>query len=192
LVERKGWQLVGWVTFALAAMSAAIVLSRGAGEDAWRSGIRATARSSIALFLIVFAARPWNKLWPSPASKWTLRNRRYLGVSLFMSQVVHAIFIGLLIAQYPASFWAGVKMSTVVGGAFGYLLLLLMALTSFDRTAALIGKRAWKILHTLGMYYVWIVFASSYGPRAAHSPLSAVFAVLLLAALVLRLAALKK
>jgi methionine sulfoxide reductase heme-binding subunit len=191
-VERKGWRLVGWVTFAIAAMSAAIVVSRGVGEEAWRVGIRATARSSITLFLIVFAARPWNKLWPSRASKWALRNRRYLGVSLFMSQVAHAIFIGLLIAQYPASFWAGVAMSTVLGGALGYLLLLLMALTSFDGSAALIGKRAWKILHTAGMYYLWIVFASSYGPRATHSPLAAAFAVLLLAALVLRVAARKK
>jgi hypothetical protein len=184
---KKGWLLVLWLTLALAAMCAALVVSQGPGEAAWRLGIRATARSSVALFLVVFAARPWNVLQASSLSKWVLRHRRYLGVSLMVSQLAHAAFIVLLIAQYPASFWAGVAMSTVIGGLFGYLLLVLMTLTSFDRTADLIGKRAWKILHGFGMYYLWIVFASSYAPRAPSSPLFAVITVLLVVAMVLRL-----
>ncbi len=55
-------------------------------------------------------------------------------------------------------------------------------------TAARIGPRRWRRLHTAGVYYLWTIFALSYIPRAiVESPAYAPFAVTALAALAMRL-----
>ena len=41
----------------------------------------------------------------------------------------------------------------------GYVFLIGMTVTSFPTTAKAIGRKAWQILHTAGMYYFWLVFA---------------------------------
>lgn len=63
-----------------------------------------------------------------------------------------------------------------------------MTATSFDRTAQWIGPKAWRILHTAGSYYVWLIFANSYVGRALQMPAYSAPAILLVAALALRLA----
>ncbi|MBI3770691.1 MAG: hypothetical protein HY271_19655 [Deltaproteobacteria bacterium] len=73
-------------------------------------------------------------------------------------------------------------------GGTGYLFVLAMTVTSFDRTAAWLGPRRWRRLHTLGVYYLWMIFALSYVPRAlVGSPAYAPLAAGVIAALVLRL-----
>jgi methionine sulfoxide reductase heme-binding subunit len=114
------------------------------------------------------------------------RNRRYLGVSLFFSQLFHGTFILSLMALDPGRFKANVASSTIVGGLIGYLFLALMTATSFERSAACIGRQAWSALHTAGIYYVWIVFAFTYLGRTIQSPIHAVFFVPLIAALAIR------
>jgi DMSO/TMAO reductase YedYZ heme-binding membrane subunit len=109
-----------------------------------------------------------------------------------VSQAAHAAFIVALWMGHPVSFFSGLQLSTVIGGLVGYLLLLLMTATSFDRTAALIGRRAWKALHTSGMYYVWVVFAFTYAPAIPKFPVLIIPTVALLAAMGLRLAAARR
>jgi hypothetical protein len=62
-----------------------------------------------------------------------------------------------------------------------------MTLTSFDRTAAWIGPRAWRILHTTGVYYIWLIFFISYLPRSIVSIAYAPLAIVTVATLALRL-----
>jgi methionine sulfoxide reductase heme-binding subunit len=64
-----------------------------------------------------------------------------------------------------------------------------MAATSFDRTAAAIGPRAWRILHLTGGYYLLFQFTVSFGKRIPDMPLYALFLIPLLAVLALRLIA---
>jgi DMSO/TMAO reductase YedYZ heme-binding membrane subunit len=157
-------------------------------EAALREGIRVTAASSLVLFVATFAASSLVALWPTRASKWLLRNRRELGLSVFSSQLVHGGLVIALARGYPGSFWANVATSTLVGGLLGYALLALMAATSFDRAVKWLGRRRWRALHTTGMYYLWVVFATSYGGRAAEWPY-ALFVALLVGVLGLRAAA---
>jgi sulfoxide reductase heme-binding subunit YedZ len=62
--------------------------------------------------------------------------------------------------------------------------VLLMGATSFDRTAALLGPRRWRLLHLVGGYYLSLVFLQAEAKRAAdpsHWPyLGLVVAVLAL------------
>jgi DMSO/TMAO reductase YedYZ heme-binding membrane subunit len=64
-----------------------------------------------------------------------------------------------------------------------------MAATSFDSTARLISRRAWSLLHTLGSYYIWFIFANSYLTRAVSIPAYIPFAALVIFILGLRIAA---
>ncbi len=182
------WALVGWSAVVVLLLVAAVFAVLGVGEPGLRSGIRVTARTSVALFLAAFAASACAALHPSPLSKWLLRNRRALGVSFAVSMGVHGALIVALWQTHRESFLASVAPTTLLGGGVGFVFIALMAATSFDRTSALLGRQAWKVLHTVGMYYLWVVFVFSYGPRA-HAPAYALLFGLLLLALGLRLVA---
>ena len=66
-------------------------------------------------------------------------------------------------------------------------LLAAMVATSFDATASALGRRRWRQLHVTGLYYLWFVLTQTFA-TAGH-PLSAVMAIVGLAALGLRIAA---
>ena len=65
-----------------------------------------------------------------------------------------------------------------------------MMLTSFDTTASLIGRRAWKVLHKTGLFALWFALTANYvGITLNEDPRQAPFALVLLAALALRVRA---
>jgi DMSO/TMAO reductase YedYZ heme-binding membrane subunit len=77
---------------------------------------------------------------------------------------------------------------TIVVGGLAYLLLAGMTVTSFDRTAAWLGRTWWRRLHLAGSYLLWLVFLQSYVGRAIRqSVLYAPLALAFVAALALRL-----
>ena len=68
-----------------------------------------------------------------------------------------------------------------------------MTLTSFKNTAAWLGDRGWKILHTVGMYYLWLAFIYTFGSRIQESVVIYLPFVLLLAiSMLLRLLSLSR
>ncbi|HJQ69192.1 MAG TPA: hypothetical protein VKA70_09480 [Blastocatellia bacterium] len=185
----QGWVVVGWAALALSAMVAVIIAIYGSGEEAARVTIRATARTSFALFLAAFTATALVKLWPGGLTRWLRANRRYVGVSFGVSHGLHAA--GILALAYVTS-GASVRetdAAALVGGSLAYLFIAAMVATSFDRTAAMLGHRKWQILHTTGMYILWAVFIFSYGGRAVSSVYYAPLALLLIAAIALRFVA---
>ena len=76
---------------------------------------------------------------------------------------------GLLAAKFPHPFVDDSKSSTLVGGGLAYLFITLMTVTSFAAPRRLIGERAWRILHTVGSYYIWLIFLNSYSARACRT-----------------------
>ena len=66
-----------------------------------------------------------------------------------------------------------------------------MTATSFDRTARAVGKRAWRIGHTAGVWLLWGIFANTYVGRA-HDPAMWPLLAAALAGPILRLAAWRK
>ena len=151
----------------MCAVTAALWFSTADAVAALRAIIRATARSSVTLFLLAFTAGALWRFWPNPWTRWQRQNRRYLGVSFAASHLIH-LFAILTLRR---------------------IALAAMTATSFDRTARALGPRAWTILHTTGSYYVWLIFANSYISRAVMTPEYILPAVLMVAALALRIAA---
>ena len=62
-----------------------------------------------------------------------------------------------------------------------------MTATSFDRSAAWLGPRAWRALHLVGGYYLLLQFTLSFGKRIPDMPLYALFLVPLAAVFVVRM-----
>ena len=112
-----------------------------------------------------------------------LRNRRYLGLAFALVHLTHGVLVYLW-AQDPQ---VVVEPVTLIGGGLAYGFVVLMALTSNDRSQRALG-RWWSRLHTVGSYYVWFIFIFTFAGRGLSWSWSTLFALLFLLALLLRLA----
>ena len=162
------------------------LLAFGTGVEGWSAATRWTARWALLPFALVFATPG---LLPRVGG-WLrdlLRNRRGLGLSFALAHFVHA---GAILTFFAVS---GERRPLIVllGGGLAYLFILAMAITSTNAAQRALG-RGWKHLHRWGLWYVFLIFAQSYGGRLAkmgeHAPEGAFGVAVLLLALALRLA----
>ncbi len=175
------------MSIALTLMCVGFLASEGVDPDAWLLVIRATARTSVLLFLGAYVASSLRAYWRTDATKWLLRNRRYIGLSYAVSHTLHLIAIVALARTSPDFVVEPVEL--VLGGT-AYVLLYLMALTSNDRAVAALGIENWRRLHRVGMHYNWFIFFQAFARRAVLvSPFYVPFAALLIGAAGLRFAA---
>jgi hypothetical protein len=185
----NGWRLVGILSLLVGAMTFALAASHGWDVEGVRLAIRATARTSLVLFALAFTAGALSELVPSEATRWQRRNRRYLGVSFAVSHVIHLGAILILAVLDRELFWKLTNLTTIVLAGAAYLFIAAMTATSFDRTAAWLGARRWRLLHLIGGWYIWISFAVAVGKRVPLEPFYWPMAVLVLAIAVVRLVA---
>ena len=75
-MQIKGWRITGCVAIVLLAVTGSSLSLWGFSEEFVRVVIRATARISVALFLMAFTAASLNALFPSTATRWLRRPRR--------------------------------------------------------------------------------------------------------------------
>jgi DMSO/TMAO reductase YedYZ heme-binding membrane subunit len=183
----EGWRLFAVLTLTLIALCIWIASMRQ--FEGVRMVVRFTARTSLLFFCLAFSAAALARLWPNAWTRWQRRNRRYLGVTFAASHGLHLIVIVLFAVMAPADFAAATSAASYIFGSIGYAFIILMAATSFDRTAAMIGPRTWRILHLTGGYYLWFQFMVSFGKRVPGMPLYALFLIPLLAVMALRLIA---
>jgi methionine sulfoxide reductase heme-binding subunit len=185
----NGWRLTGALSALLTAMALYLLSVQGWDAEGIRLVIRATARTSLVLFVLAFTASATVELLPSEATRWQRRNRRHLGVSIAVSHLIHLIAILSLASIDQALFWKLTNINTIVLAGTAYLFIAAMAATSFDRTAAWLGPRKWRQLHLLGGWYIWISFAVAIGKRVPIDRFYWPMAALVLAAGIVRLVA---
>jgi DMSO/TMAO reductase YedYZ heme-binding membrane subunit len=185
----EGWRLFALLMLTLTALSLWIAGMHGFDADGMRRVIRFTARTSLLFFCMAFSAASVARLRSNGWTRWQRRNRRYIGVTFAGSHGLHAIAIAAFAAIDPAGFIAASSMVTFIFGGIGYSVIAAMTATSFDRTADLIGPRAWRSLHLFGGYYLWLQFMVSFGMRVPAMPLYALFLVPPVAAMAARLVA---
>lgn len=177
------WQIVQWSAIIIGTAVGLIFIFQGVNEASWRIAIRLTARTSCILFLLAFCASALRRFRSTVFTNWLLRNRRYLGLSMAVSHGFHAVAIAGV-----AIFTSENMVRDNHGGNLGYLFILMMTITSFEAPAAILGRRNWRILHTVGMYYLWLSFTFSFSQRLHESWLIYTpFTVVLILALGLRL-----
>ncbi|HEY8146809.1 MAG TPA: hypothetical protein VIG06_29215 [Kofleriaceae bacterium] len=184
----EGWVLVLWAALVVGLMVGAVFAESGIADlDTVKRGLRATARTSVALFLIAFAASSLRRLWPNGATAWLLRNRRYIGVSFAISHFVHLGLIASLARLTPERFTG--NPAGLIPGFTAYLFIAAMTATSTDRTATWIGKVWWRRLHLAGSWWIWAVFTGNYASSVTRGPGYAIAALACVAVAALRIAA---
>ena len=185
----EGWYLLGATSLVMAALAVWLASMRGFEVEGVRMVVRYTARTSLLFFCLAFSASALHRLWPTPYTRWQFRNRRYLGLSFAVSHLIHLIAIICFAVMAPPLFREATSPASFIFGGIGYGFIIALAATSFDRTAHAIGPRAWRILHTSGVYYLWFQFMISFGKRIPAMPNSAWFLLPLLAVMALRVVA---
>lgn len=188
----EGWRLLAVLTLSLIALSLWIASMRQFEVEGVRMVIRFTARSSLLLFCLAFSAAAPAQLWPNAWTRWQRRNRRHLGLSFAVSHAIHAVAIVIFARMDAAAFAEATSPASYVFGGIGYAAIIAMSATSFDRTAALIGPRAWHTLHLVGGYYLWLQFMVSFGKRVPAMPAYLAFLIPLLAVMALRMIAMAR
>jgi len=183
----EGWRLFAVLVLTLTALCIWIAGMRGFEVDGVRMVIRFTARTSLLFFCLAFSAAALARLWPNAWTRWQRRNRRYLGVTFAASHGLHAIAIASFAIMDPPGYAAATSAASYIFGGIGYAFIIAMTATSFDRTAAALGPRAWRALHLVGGYYLLFQFMVSFGKRVPDMPLYALFLIPLAAVFVLRM-----
>lgn len=192
---RPGWSLTLAVCAALALGSLLLLALAGVAEEGVRTWVRATARASLALFLLTFIARPLRQFVRSDATRWLLASRRYVGVAAAFAQLLHGISLVWLFSRFTRY---EPDLVGTLGGGLGFAAYFAMALTSSDRARAAIGSRSWSSLHRAGSWWIWFVFLQTNAGNiafafeklgVAHGLLYVGIVLALLAALALRVAA---
>jgi DMSO/TMAO reductase YedYZ heme-binding membrane subunit len=184
-----GWRLFALLALTLLALSIWIAGMRQFEVEGVRMVIRFTARTSLLFFCLAFSAAALALIWPNAWTRWLRRNRRYLGVTFAASHAIHAVAIACFAVMDPVGYAAATSTASYVFGGIGYAFIIAMAATSFDRTAAAIGARAWRMLHISGGYYLLFQFTVSFGKRIPDMPLYVLFLIPLLVVFALRMIA---
>jgi methionine sulfoxide reductase heme-binding subunit len=185
----EGFRLLALLTLVLAGLCVWIAGMRQFEVEGVRMVIRFTARTSLLFFCLAFSAAALAWLVPNAFTRWQLRNRRFLGLTFAASHALHAAAILAFARMDPAGFAIATNLASYVFGGIGYAFIIAMAATSFDRTAAAIGRRAWRLLHLVGGYYLLLQFMVSFGKRIPTMPLYSLFLIPLFAVVALRLIA---
>ena len=178
----RGWKIVGWSAFVIGAIFALILLIYGINEPSWRMVVRATALTSFMLFLAAFLAFSLRQIHSNSFTQWLVANYRYLAISMAVSYGFHALAIGgLAMAIGQTNFLYD------PGGILGYIFILAIAATSFDRIYSWLDRRFVKVLHGVGMYYLWLAFTYTFTKQLSVSiPFYLPFFIILGLAIILR------
>jgi methionine sulfoxide reductase heme-binding subunit len=189
MANLQGWRLTIGISLLLTLICAGIVWQGMGSVDSVRAVLRFTARTSLVLFCLAYAASALVKLWKQPWTLWLRRNRRYIGVSFGASHFLHALAIAAFAWLDPVLFGSVTSPGTFVSAGIAYIFIALMTATSFDRTARAIGPKAWAALHGFGSLYIAITFLIANGMRITMNAWYALPALLIAGVLLLRFVA---
>ena len=142
----------------------AIFYTNGFNEESTRLVIRLTARFAVIFFCLAFGASAFHNWLKMSFSWWLFMNRKFWGISFAYIHLVHLGFLFLLQNSFHPVFEQA-DVTSLLGGGLAYVFLILMLLTSFPFFANKISKANWKRLHTLGGYWIWLIFMISYVKR---------------------------
>lgn len=167
----------------LAWLVSAVVLDR-LGANPAQALVRATGDWTLRMLCLVLALTPLRLQfqWPQLA-----RLRRMVGLFVYFYVVLHL----LSYAWFDMGFvWADVatdiaKRPFILVGFAGWMLLSLLALTSFDRAARWLGGKNWRRLHRAVYVIAALALLHFFWMRAAKNDLNEVVVYALIVAALL-------
>ena len=158
------WKLVKVILTTSLLFFACNFLYFGYTEEAVRQCIAWSARIDVILFMLAFGATAMHRYFRNSLSFWVMMNRPFFGISFAILHLLHLAFLILLQQIFHPVFTLAASSALFAGGG-AYFFIVLMLLTSFSPFKGMISKPNWKRLHTLGGWWIWGVFMSSYWKR---------------------------
>ena len=151
---RLFWLISGPISVAVIFAMTRTDLSSGPGVS---SMIQLSVRCAVPLLFVAFAASSVGALFPGPFGLWLLRNRKFIGLSFAAAMAWQAFFILWLVTIHRDYYVQDVYvLRDAIEGVLGYSFLIAMTFTSFKFGRGLLTPKQWKLLHTLGIYSLWI------------------------------------
>ena len=127
------------------------------------SMIQLSVRCAVPWLFVAFSASAVQTLFPGPFGRWLLRNRSYIGLSFAAAMAWQLTFILWLTGIHTEYYINEVYvLSDVVEGVGGYTFLIAMTLTSFKFGRKWLTPKQWRLLHLVGIYWLWIYAWSVY------------------------------
>jgi DMSO/TMAO reductase YedYZ heme-binding membrane subunit len=181
------WTIVSGAALIAAALGVGFMQAFGGWtREGVLAGTAITARWAFPFFIAAWSASSLARLWPGGWRTALLRRRRALGLAFAANHFVH---LGFIVAAVGAFGETRPLFVYLLGGG-AYLMIAAMALTSNDAAQRWMGFGRWRLLHTIGGWWVFVIFTNSYVSRLMEKPAIAGPAVALIAlALTLRIAA---
>jgi methionine sulfoxide reductase heme-binding subunit len=185
----KWWPIGLAVIVSLVALAVGLHTGIGGG-DHWIAASRYTARVGFPFLILTYSASSLARLWPNDTTRSLLRNRKWWGLAFATTHTFHLYALVMFLRAQPQP----PDYASLSPAIFGYVLLYAMALTSWPWAYRALGQW-WKRLHTVGIHYLWLIFAAAYVLKAfdpAQHFVGVIFGAVAFAALGLRIAAWRK
>jgi sulfoxide reductase heme-binding subunit YedZ len=161
-------------------------------EAGLRVALHLTARTTFVFFMCAFAGNGLRDLWPGKFSIWLAAKRDWF---LLATAASHTAHLAAIIAFFQVVGWSKLKLVTLLGGGFVYLLIYTLAVFAIMR---LRGKRPWSLqswlrFEAIALYLIWLIFALAFVPRIISGwPVYTLFGVASLAVFLIRIVCLAR
>lgn len=160
----NGWNLF-WLITAPVSIAISLTMARAdlSSADGVSSMIQLSVRCAVPLLFLAFAASSLQAVFPGPFSRWLSRNRKIIGLCFATAMAWQLTFILWLVGIHTEYYVNDVYvLSDVVEGVVGYVFLIAMVLTSFKFGRSRLTPKQWRLLHTTGIYWLWVYAWSVY------------------------------
>jgi DMSO/TMAO reductase YedYZ heme-binding membrane subunit len=186
--NQRNWAVFVTSTGLIGILAAAYLAVAGVSDDSVRLTLRFSARIAFLVLLVIFVARPIRQMFATPATAKLLKHRRLLGIAF---SGIHTAHLGLIFYRARMIPDFNLNISESLLGGLTYVVIYLMFLTSFDATARALGSRNWRVLHKVGLYWVFVAFVPTLLPESRDQLAGANGLIILLTAvaIVIRLTA---
>jgi methionine sulfoxide reductase heme-binding subunit len=184
----KSWRLFWILAFAL---SVANGLALAASDPRTARGtewlIVRAIECALPFLVLAFTASSLAALWKTPATRWLLANRRYVGLAFACGMAWHFAYV----VRYKLVFGLQPQPFDLALDFTGLVFLLAMTVTSFYPVRKRVSPALWRRLHKAGIYTLWLLPTYFYLDDfyLDHTVFNFVMFAALLAALTLRILA---
>ncbi|AOW19475.1 ferric reductase-like transmembrane domain-containing protein [Urechidicola croceus] len=166
----KNWNLVFTLFGGFVLFSLLYFLINGFNQETNDVLIRTSARTSFIVFCTAFSVSVLYKLKKTNFTRSLLANRKYLGISFALIHIYHLLLILIKDIFFDPVFQLRTTKS-LIPGIIAYAFVAILLLTSFNVFSKKISKKLWMGTHTIGSYFILIIFTIAYSKRILNNEL---------------------
>jgi len=156
-----------FILITIAAILILIAISiYGIQENGIRHVNRYLARFNFIIFIFIFISSSLNSILQTSLTTQLMKLRSHLWIAFTSIMFLRILTI---IAFYQIVLIAPQEILISIGRGLGLFLALTMALTTNQYSIDLFGEKVWKMIHNVGIYGLWFIYAFTFIGRVSIS-----------------------